>query len=168
MPIAANAIQIKRKVFNTVSANANNYVLKTQIGTFTDSIDAFWTINSGVVIGDSGSLGYAANTGTSWPSGSNVWLTNKGLIEGKLGTTGSPGANGAGGTGSAGGSGNPGGTAGNGSPGSPGNSGGTAITFFVNTYFDNGLGTIKGGLGGPGGPGGQGGGGGGSGSPGGY
>ena len=89
MPIAANAIQIKRKVFNTVSANANNYVLKTQIGTFTDSIDAIWTINSGITIGDSGNLGYAANTGTGWPGGSSVYLTNKGTITGNTGTTGS-------------------------------------------------------------------------------
>ena len=74
MPFSAfSGLQTKRKVFKTVSSPTNNYVLKTQIGTFTDSIDAFWTINSDIVIGDSGSLGYASNTGTSWPSGSNVW-----------------------------------------------------------------------------------------------
>jgi hypothetical protein len=169
MPFSSiSGLQTKRKVIKTVSANANNYVLKTEIGTFTDSIDAFWNINAGVVIGDSGNLGYGANTGTNWSSGSAVYFTNKGTINGSPGTSGSPGSNGSGGPGSAGGSGLAGTNGGNGSVGGTGNSGGSAIIFGVKTYVDNGSGTLSGGPGGPGGPGGSGGGGGGSGSPGGY
>jgi hypothetical protein len=169
MPFSSTSgAQTRRKVIKTVSANANNYVLKTEIGTFTDSIDAIWQNQSGIVIGDSGNLGYAANTGTNWPTGSVVYFTNNGTIQGSTGTTGPTGSNGAGGNGGPGDRyGNPtsgmngsGGSAG--SPGSPGGSGGTTLIFGVKTIVYN-NGTINGGPGGPGGPGGAGGGGGGGG-----
>ena len=75
-----------------ITYNANGGVWPT------GPIIANYIINSGVTITGSGATpGFA--TGTIWPTGSKVYMTNNGTIQGATGDTGSTGANGAGGSG---------------------------------------------------------------------
>ena len=128
----------------------------------TGPVIANYIINSGVTLTGSGVLsGFSTgqNWVTSWPTGSKVYMTNGGTIQGDTGATGSPGASGAGGSGGNGGV-NDAGGGGTGATGQTGATGGIAAEFTVTSIVTN-NGSILGGVGGNGGTGGTGGGGGG-------
>ena len=154
---SSSFLQRRRRVFLTVSANTNNYDVKSAAGSPADAVEVVVNVNSGVTIGDAPGTGYGLRTGSSWNGSSRVWLFNKGTIQGKAGANGAGGAGGRGGNDSDFGF-TPGAAAGG--AGTPGTAGTPAMLVNVDTAIDNGPGTISGGAGGLGG------GGGGSGGPG--
>lgn len=115
-----------------ISANTQNYNIFTAAGSPAGVATVTVTINSGVIVGSSGTSAAALVTGSGWASGSTISIVNNGKIIG---------AGGAGGT-STGGS------------GSPGGLGGPAINLTYPVTITNGSGNIYGGGGGGGGGGG--------------
>jgi hypothetical protein len=79
-----------------IASNVNNYVIKTAAiaagwnGTTKAKINV--TINSGVKVGSVSTGSYAMDTGTSFPTGTIISITNSGTIEG-MGGTGGRGGN---------------------------------------------------------------------------
>ncbi|MFT3848677.1 MAG: IPT/TIG domain-containing protein [Propionivibrio sp.] len=139
-----------------INANTQNYNLRSEAiragWNQSDALLAQITISAGVTVG-SGSVALPAfETGSSFPGGSVLVLTNNGTI---IGATGTKGADGVGGIGGA--SGKPGGKGG---AGLVGGTGGTALRVLSALTVKN-TGSISGGSGGTGGIGGGGGGGGG-------
>lgn len=122
----------KRTIYYTIAGSVTNFNAYTAAGSPTDAVDFTLTINSGVYV-------YSTTTATAalvipeFPTGSNVYIVNYGVIIGR-------GGNGGGGQGQYG---SP--AASNGGPGGP------AILTGQNLTITNGSGYIYGGGGGGGG-----------------
>lgn len=91
----------------TISADTNNYNLKNAAiaagWNETDPLQASVTINSGVVVSSVLSTGIAFDTGSGFPDGTTLSLTNNGTIRGKGGNGGVGGQSAPAGNGEAGG-----------------------------------------------------------------
>lgn len=123
-----------------ISASANNVDLFTQASSPAYPLSVFCFVDANVASSNSSA---AFNTGTSWKSGSWLYIKNNAVIAGATGNTGATGATGS--TGNTGASGTAGST---GAPGAAGNAGASGSTgaggaggtgganFYNGTYYD--------------------------------
>lgn len=74
----------------TIAASTSNYNLFTAAGSPADPVDVVVTISAGVTISSASTASYAFDTGI-FPAGSNLTLTNNGIIVGRGGNGGNGG-----------------------------------------------------------------------------
>lgn len=81
----------KKQIALTISANTQNYNIRTAAGSPTDPCDVTLTINSGVFVGSTSTGTPALDTGSGWAANTTITIINNGTIAGCGGNAGAGG-----------------------------------------------------------------------------